>query len=273
MNKLFPFIFLLLCCLAHAQQVIRDTIPSQHLGHDVPAVVILPTTEEKQALPVIYLLHGYNQNENDWLAIRPDLPQIAQRLGIIIVCPGVGNTWYIDSPVAPGQRCESFMIHELVAYIDSHYPTRKDRRGRAITGLSMGGYGSLRLAGRHPNLFGAAGSTSGPIDILPFPNRWGMDKAFGTFEHQSETWKEHNIILHPELFTPQTAYIFDCGTKDFFHEGNAQLHRILLEKKVPHTYISQPGTHNIAYWRSSVLQHLLFFAEFFRVSMDALPST
>ena len=270
MNKFFPFIFLLLCCLAHAQQVIRDTIPSQHLGRDVPAVVILPTTEEKQALPVIYLLHGYNQNENDWLAIRPDLPQIAQRLGIIIVCPGVGNTWYIDSEVIPDQHCESFMTQELVAYIDTHYPTRKDRHGRAITGLSMGGFGSLWLAGKHPDIFGAAGSTSGPVDILPFPNRWGLDKVLGSFEQQGKAWEAHSILLHPEFFTPQTAYIFDCGTKDFFHEGNAQLHRILLERGIPHTYISRPGTHNADYWRGSILHHLLFFAEFFRVKAAAL---
>ena len=272
MKKLCFLFLLLICSLAHAQQVVRNSIPSRHLGHDVPAVIILPTSEGEKSFPVIYMLHGYNQDENCWLDIRPDLPQIAQRLGIIIVCPGVGNTWYVDSPVVPDQRCESFMIHELIAYIDSHYPTRKDRRGRAITGLSMGGYGSFRLAGKYPNLFGAAGSTSGPIDILPFPDRWGKDKVFGTFEQHAETRKEYNIIQHPELFTPQIACIFDCGTKDFFHEGNAQLHRILLEKKVPHTYISQPGTHNMDYWRISALQHLLFFAEFFRAGVDAPPA-
>lgn len=144
---------------------------SDAMKKDVQVVVITPdkTTSLK---PVVYLLHGYGGNAKTWISMKPELKDIADRNDLIFVCPDGKNSWYWDSPKDPSFRYETFVSGELVKYIDSKYPTVKDRSGRAITGLSMGGHGAMWLAFRHKDLFGAVGSTSGGLDIRPFPNNW-----------------------------------------------------------------------------------------------------
>lgn len=97
-----------------------------------------------------------------------------RRDSVIVVCPDGENSWYWDSPKDPSSRFETFVARELIDYVDAHYPTRGDRSGRAITGLSMGGHGGLWLSFRHKDTFGAGGSTSGGVDIRPFPENWEM---------------------------------------------------------------------------------------------------
>ena len=89
------------------------------------------------------------------------------------------DSWYWDSPKNPAYRYETFVSSELVKYIDRNYKTIADRKGRAITGLSMGGHGAMWLGIRHKDVFGAAGSTSGCVDIRPFPKNWSMNKQLG----------------------------------------------------------------------------------------------
>lgn len=98
---------------------------------------------------------------------------------MIIVCPDGRNSWYWDSPVDPSMQMESFFTDCLIPTVDSLYRTMPARGGRAITGLSMGGHGALWLAWRHPDLFGAAGSMSGGVDIRPFPANWNMADRLG----------------------------------------------------------------------------------------------
>ena len=85
-------------------------------------------------------------------------PEIADEKGIIFVCPDGKDSWYWDSPKNPAYRYETFVSSELVNYIDRNYKTIADRKGRAITGLSMGGHGAMWLGIRHKDVFGAAGS-------------------------------------------------------------------------------------------------------------------
>ena len=100
---------------------------------------------------------------------------MADTYGVIIVMPDGGfDSWYYDSPVEPTYRYETFVARELVEYIDSHYRTKAEPSARAIAGLSMGGHGALYLAIRHQNVFGAAGSLSGGVDIRPFPDNWNI---------------------------------------------------------------------------------------------------
>ena len=82
-------------------------------------------------------------NAKTWIGIKPNLPQIADEKGMIFVCPDGKNSWYWDSPLNPSYRYETFISSELVKYIDEHYKTIADRKGRAITGLSMGGHGAM----------------------------------------------------------------------------------------------------------------------------------
>ena len=121
-------------------------IKSPSMNKEVQVVVVTPDAasgKKAVACPTIYLLHGYGGNAKTWIGIKPNLPQIADEKGIIFVCPDGKTSWYWDSPVNPSFRYETFISSELVKYIDEHYKTIADRKGRAITGLSMGGHGAM----------------------------------------------------------------------------------------------------------------------------------
>lgn len=150
-----------------AAKVDSIQVKSAGMNKEVKVVVVAPEQAAARPCPVIYLLHGYSDNQNGWIEIKPDLPQIADEKGIIFVCPDGKNSWYWNSPMQADVRYEDFISKELVSYIDSHYSTIANRDGRAITGLSMGGHGALWNAIRHSDVFGAAGSTSGGLDIRP----------------------------------------------------------------------------------------------------------
>ncbi|MDR0844219.1 MAG: esterase family protein [Tannerella sp.] len=259
------FILLVICASGFAKPVDTVAVASPSMNIRVQNVVILPENYERQsAFPVIYLLHGYGGDHKSWLQIEPDLPKLATRYGVIIVCPDGKNNWYWDSPVNPAVRYETFVSQELVSYIDSHYKTIPDKKGRAVTGLSMGGHGGLWLGFRHPGVFGACGSTSGGVDIRPFPNNWEMSKALGEYNKNRERWDEHTVINQLYRLRPgDLSIIIDCGTGDFFYEVNEKLHRELLYHQIQHDYITRPGGHSAAYWKNSIQYQLLFFHLFF----------
>ena len=214
------------------------------MNKDIPCVIITPTNYNPSATyPVIYLLHGYGGNQNTWPDIKKDLSQTATQDSIIFVCPNGENSWYWDSPFNKESQFETFISKELVSYVDKNFSTRDDRTGRAITGLSMGGHGALWLAIRHQDIFGAAGSTSGGVDIRPFPDNWDMKK---------------------QLQDGKLAIIFDCGFKDFFFEVNNNLHNTLLKQGIAHDYIVRPGEHNSQYWGNSIDYQILFFKKYFQ---------
>ncbi|HEX2532399.1 MAG TPA: alpha/beta hydrolase-fold protein, partial [Chitinophagaceae bacterium] len=131
----------------------------------IKAVVIRPDNyAQVKELPVVYLLHGYSGSYADWITKAGGFEKAADRYGMLIVCPDGGyGSWYWDSPVDPAFRYETYVSDELVKWVDGRYKTIRNRSGRAITGLSMGGHGALYLAIRHQDVFGAAGSMSGGV--------------------------------------------------------------------------------------------------------------
>jgi len=183
----------------------------------------------------------------------------------VFVLPDGRDSWYWDSPLRPEMQMESFIIKDLVPYIDAKYPTLKSRDKRAISGFSMGGPGALWLATRHPDIFGSVGSMSGGVNIMPFPKNWKMALWLGPQEQNKEVWEAHTVAsLVPQMKEAGLNIIFDCGTDDFFAGVNNDLHNALAEAGVPHDYTSRPGAHTHAYWGNSLLYHLLFFNEIFK---------
>lgn len=267
MRRLLLLSIVLLLGLAglHAQQVDTVTIHSQ-MGRDIKNVVILPQsyTEGDTRYPVVYLLHGYGDNYACWITIKPELPQIASQYDLIIVCPDGKKSWYWDSPLQKEMKFETYISDELIHYIDSHYRTVADRRARAITGLSMGGHGAMWNAIRHRDVFGAAGSTSGGVDIRPFPNNWDIKLQLGEQATHPENWESHTVInLIPSLNDGDLALIIDCGLDDFFLDVNRNFHQSLIDHHIKHDYIERPGAHNRFYWENSIDYQLLFFHKFF----------
>ena len=234
-------ITLLLCIVSLcAQQVDTVTIHSK-MGHDLKNVVILPKSyaEGNTRYPVVYLLHGCGGNYASWITIKPELPQLASQYNLIIVCPdGLINSWYWNSPLNKDMQFEDYISDEVIRYTDSHYRTIADRSARAISGLSMGGHGAMWNAIRHRNVFGAAGSISGGLDIRPFPTNWKMQNQLGEFASNKKRWDEHTVInLIPSLKDGDLAIIIDCGVDDFFLEVNRRAHQSLLDHNIKHDYM------------------------------------
>ncbi len=271
MNKrifLLAVLLLLLAAPSFAARVDTLLVNSPSMNKDVQVIVVTPDValgKKAVACPVIYLLHGYGGNAKTWIGVKPNLPQIADEKGIIFVCPDGKNSWYWDSPKNPSYRYETFISSELVKYIDDHYKTVADRKGRAITGLSMGGHGAMWNAIRHKDTFGAGGSTSGGVDIRPFPLNWEMAKQLGEFAHNKKAWDEHTVINQiDKIENGDLAIIIDCGESDFFLNVNKDLHNRLLARKINHDFITRPGGHTGKYWKNSIDYQILFFDKFFR---------
>ena len=246
---------------AGAPQVIKVYSPS--MKKQVEAVVVAPKDKSVRH-PVVYLLHGAYSNDRKWLEVRPDLPRVADSLGVIFVTPEAYNTCYFDSPMHKNVRYETFLSTELIDYMDSHYATIPNRSGRAIMGLSMGGHGALFTAFRHKDIFGACGSMSGGVDFRPFPDQWFIKNELGEEKTHQEVWDRHVVVNNLDGITNHDlAIIIDCGESDFFLRVNKELHQKLLNRGIDHDFIVRPGGHNNEYWANSFDYQMLFFKKFF----------
>jgi len=264
---IYSFVFFLLLATAtFAAKVDTVEVFSQAMNRNIKTVTVLPSDyDSKKESPVIYLLHGYGGKYSDWVNKAPAVKELADQYSLIIVCPdgGVGS-WYWDSPIDPDFKFETFVSKELVNWVDKNLKARKSREGRAITGLSMGGHGALYLAFRHQDVFGAAGSTSGGVDIRPFPLKWDIAKRMGSYAENPKLWEENTVINLTHLLTPGSLeLIIDCGSSDFFYQVNENLHDKLLLRNIPHTYIVRPGAHNWDYWKNSIYFQVLFMHQYF----------
>jgi S-formylglutathione hydrolase FrmB len=252
----------------HTKAAVVDTVVtySNSMKKNIKAVVVVPDNYKSSNtnLPVTYLLHGYSGNFADWVRQAKGFEKAADQYQMIIVCPNGNNSWYWDSPVDSNYKYDTYVSSELVSWIDSHYRTIKSRIGRGITGLSMGGHGGMYLGLKHQDVFGAAGSMSGGVDIRPFPRNWEMAQRLGTLAAKPENWEKYTVMNLLHLYQPGLAIIVDCGTEDFFYKVNEQLHQQLLYRNIPHDYITRPGAHNWDYWRNAVQYQLLFMNNFFK---------
>lgn len=255
-------------CSVKAQTVDTIEVFSPKMNRSIKNVIILPDGYKKDGTvkyPVLYLLHGYSGRYDSWVSLKPTLPQDATRLGMIVVCPDGQNSWYWDSPIDPKFQFETYVSKELVQYIDQNYKTITSPKGRAITGLSMGGHGGLWLGINHPDVFGACGSMSGGLDIRPFPNNWDMKLRIGSYKENSELWDSHTVINQLDKIEPGSlSIIFDCGTDDFFYQVNEQLHKEMVYRNINHDYIVRPGGHTGEYWNNAIDYQMLFFYKFFK---------
>lgn len=244
-----------------------DTIEtySVAMNKKIKAIVITPDSYGDKALPVLYLLHGHGGSYADWLYNAPAIKEAVDLYQFIIVCADGGvSSWYWDSLVDTGFKYETYISSELVNWIDRHYKTIAHRNGRAIAGMSMGGQGAFFLAFRHQEVYGAAGSVAGGVDIRPFSDKWNINGRLGPLDKNRQRWDDFSVInLVHLLKTDSLALMMDCGTEDFFYEVNMNLHNKLLEMKIPHDFITRPGVHKWEYGRKAIPYQLLFFHSFF----------
>jgi S-formylglutathione hydrolase FrmB len=257
------FIFSTNAIAAHIDTLV---VMSKVMNKSITNIAIIPDDyDEQNEYPVLYMLHGAGGDYSSWLRISGDLPKYADEYGFIIILPDGGRTsWYFDSPFDPAMQYETYVASELVEVVDSRYKTIKKREARAITGLSMGGHGAFYLSFKHTDIWGAAGSMSGGLDIRPFPKRWDIALRLGIYAENKELWDKNTLVNMVDLIVDtDTRLIFDCGVDDFFYAVNQQMHENLLAQKIPHDYIERPGGHRLEYWQNAVKYQLLFFNEYF----------
>jgi len=279
MRKIFILGLLLMTTLStFAARVDSLDIPSIAMDKTYKAAVVLPNSyaKSKTNYPVVYLLHGAYGHFRDWLKSTPDkmlVHNLSDKYNIIIVMPeGENFSFYLDSPVNKGSQFETYITKEVIQKIDKTYRTIADKSGRVITGLSMGGHGALYLSTRHPELFSAAGSMSGAVDMGSIRNRDTpekinklMEPVFGPEGASQEVYDAHAVLgMIDKIKANNLALIIDCGVDDFLIEPNRELHRRMVYAKVAHDYTERPGAHTWEYWENALPYHILFFDKVFQ---------
>jgi len=276
--------------VSFAAKVDTLAIPSAAMGKTYRANVVLPKAYAKQkkaAFPVLYLLHGAYGHFSDWLAKTPDkllVHRLADQYNLVIVMPeGETFGWYIDSPINKESQFETYLTQEVIQKIDAAYRTVRSSKGRVITGLSMGGHGALYLATRHPDLYCAAGSMSGAVDINTA--KWDLkpEDAKRTAERftpilgpvgtsSAASFAAYTVLpLVDKMKSNGLPLIIDCGVDDFLIEPNRELHRRLVYNGTPHDYTERPGAHTWAYWQNSLPYHVLFLHRVLQANAVTVP--
>ena len=238
--------------------------------------------------PVLYFLHGLGDNEQTlfnsggW-TLLDDLRNQHKMGDFLIVAPEGRRSFYINS--ADGTvRYNDFFVQEFMAKIEGQYRIRAGRAGRAISGISMGGYGALRFAFEHPELFSAASAQSAALitespQELDAASRTGAPLAgvlgavFGRPINVLH-WNENNPFLlarRNAVALRKVAIYFNCGQDDNygFERGAAALHDELQKEKVSHEYRPYPGDHSLAYFLAHFAEVMEFHSKAFGLQQEA----
>lgn len=262
---LLLFSFFFVCSFAATVDTV--SIYNKAMRKSYKCVVIKPDSykKKKKQYPAVYLLHGYSGAFDNWIRKVPRLKQFADDYQMLIICPdGEYGSWYFDSPVDSTMRFETYISKEVPAFIEARYRTVKDRSGRAITGLSMGGHGGLFLGFRHAEFFGACGSMSGALVIDWITRDYQMQQRLGDTVTNRHYYRDLSIMHEMERYPKDSvSIIIDCGTQDFIIEMSRAVHQKMLQLKIPHDYIERPGRHDWNYWATAVQYQLLFFRNYF----------
>jgi S-formylglutathione hydrolase FrmB len=261
------------------------SINSAILGRQVPYCAILPPSYDAQTArryPVLYFLHGLGENEQiliaaGGLSLIEELWEQKQIGEFLIVTPAAGSTFYINS--RDGRtRYEDFMVQEFLPFIEKHYRVRAGRASRGISGVSMGGYGALHLAFRHPDLFGSVATHSAAL-IEKLPSDIGdnpgigrlLERPFGSPPDPAFWDRESPITLARTAGLSGLAIYFDCGAQDDLglDTGNRVLDRVLTARRVTHEFHLYPGGHNWEYFAAHLPASLEFESSALRATAGA----
>jgi putative tributyrin esterase len=232
---------------------------SEILQKEVAMNVILPKNG-KPPFATYYLLHGLSDDHMGWQR-RTRIEPYALCYPMVVVMPDGYRGFYTDNEEGPAY--EKYLLQEVIGLVERTFPVQRARGGRCIGGLSMGGYGAMRLALAHPDLFVSANSHSGAVHIGT--TRWDPAKQaerariFGTNPKGSrhDLWA---VARKAAARGPLPQLLIDCGTEDSLLGHNRDFHAHLQKLKIAHEYAEYPGGHNWHYWDLHVRKALLFHA-------------
>jgi putative tributyrin esterase len=287
-SLLLALLLLATATAARAARVDTLDIPSAAMHKTYRAAVVLPASyakNKKANYPVLYLLHGAWGHFGDWLNKTPDkqlLHRLADQYNLIIVNPeGETFSFYLNSPVSPDSQFETYLTQEVIPKIDQTYRTVANRKGRVIAGLSMGGHGALFLSARHPDLYCAAGSMSGALDLRTWNRKLAPAEAagrarlwapiLGSEADNPERFTDNSVLtLVEQMHRNGLPLIIDCGVDDGLIDINRELHRRLVYNHTPHDYTERPGAHTWEYWQTALPYQVLFLQQVLKANGAAV---
>jgi len=230
-----------------------------------------------RSYPVLYLLHGSGDDQSGWVQFG-EVKQIADKAilegkstAMIIVMPDgdTGQRGYFNSPKGDWNY-EDFFFQEFMPFIEKTYRIRGEKRYRAISGLSMGGGGTLMYALHHPELFSSAcplSASTGPISLEEASTRWEKQYPDISKDDLMKYYSQHSALElvknMPDDQKKAVRWYIDCGDDDFLFEGNCLLHIAMRKKDIPHEFRTRDGSHNWTYWRDALPSVLEFVSTTF----------
>jgi len=257
-----------------------NAIPSKILARSVSYCVVLPASfdaEKTKRFPILYELHGLGDNEQFFVHsglwnLVEDQRERGELKDFLIATPAGGASFYINSK--DGRvRYEDFLLRELFPFIEKKYRASPGRANRAISGVSMGGYGVLHLAFRHPQLFSSVSAHSAAlIEKLPAfvnapqsPRSRILGGVFG-IPPDIAFWNANSpLTLARSANLAGLKIYFDCGDQDDygFEAGATALDKILKARKIAHEFHIYPGRHDPGYFATHIPASLAFHSRLF----------
>ncbi len=228
----------------------------------------------KKEYPSLYLLHGYQGDNLSWLR-NSEVEKFAERHQCIVIMPSGDNSFYINLS-SMKLNYENFIISELRRYIEKTFPISRNREYRAIAGLSMGGYGALRLGFLYPELYAYIGAFSPPyvttdMDISPFFHS-EFREASTLFFGEPETWGSSTYDTYKLLDELKSRcddkdievpYIYlACGEQDSLIEGNRKMAKKLATSEFNYKYVEGSGGHIWSYWNRHLSKFMSEFSKY-----------
>lgn len=236
---------------------VRDRVfNSKAMAASMHYRVLLPANyfTSVRRYPVLYLLHGWHGEYSNFETLT-HLYSYAQDLQMIIVMPGAGDSWYVNSATSPQNRVEDYILQDLIGDVDLHWRTLPSGDQRAIAGLSMGGYGALKFALKNPGMFRIAASLSGAFNAsgdlaeLRADLAESLVRAYGPSD--SATRQDNDLYAIASAVLPAKAsYLYlNCGSGDpFFLDPNRKLVQTLSARGIAYEYHEYTGEHTWEYW-------------------------
>jgi len=262
-----------------------NVFKSDLVAEDVNYSIYLPPDYDHSSrdYPVLYLLHGYTDDETAWVQFgevnvsADQLISSGEIPALIIVMPDARFTYYMDD-IAGKDKYATMFEKEFVPYIDRTYRTRPEKEFRAVSGLSMGGFGSLIYALRNPDMFASCVAFSAAVrndEQVTEMGQEGWDRRYGKLfgeglageERLTDHWKSFSVMYQAENLPVETLkkvrWYIDCGDDDALGIGNASLHHLWMNREIPHEYRVRDGAHRWIYWRTGIRDGLRFIGEGF----------
>ena len=230
------------------------TFRSASLGREMPYRIVMPSSiTPGQKLPVVYLLHGGGGGYRDWTNYS-DVAKYAES-GLILVMPEGGSSYYTNSAEHPEDRYEDYLVNDVVSEVESRYPVTVGRQNRAIVGVSMGGYGAVKNALKHPELFVFTGGLSAAVDVPTRPfsikrlSQWRFHSSiFGPSGSQTRHDNDPYALARSVDPSRMPFLFLTCGEQEGLLPANRKLAEIFAERGFAYEFHTAPGDHNWLQW-------------------------